>query len=45
MRDDFDVEDTLRRYRTEPSARVTRTVLERFGEMRDPEPEHRDFWK
>ena len=45
MRDDFDVEDTLRRYRTEPSARVKRTVRDRFGEMRDPGPKHRGFWK
>jgi hypothetical protein len=48
MRDDFDVEDSLRRYRAEPSARVKQFVVTRFNEMRDPGTTLRrapSFWK
>lgn len=30
MKDDFDIEDALRRYRIDPSSRVKRSVLSRF---------------
>jgi hypothetical protein len=37
MRDDFDVEDVLRRYKAEPGARVKKEVLSRFAGMRGNE--------
>ena len=47
MRDDFDVEDVLRRYRTAPSARVKQAVLDHFSQMRGPGTHRRGalgFW-
>jgi len=48
MRDDYDIEDAMRRYEAQPSARVKQSVLARFGAMRHAGTAHGSapgFWK
>jgi hypothetical protein len=45
MKDDFDPEDVLRRYEADPSAKVKRTVLDRFGKEHAERTRRPGFWK